>query len=279
MKYKPDDGTLITYLYGELDAAEAEKVKAYLDQHPEVQEQVMQWTEVREMLSYVQAKEVIAPPVFADGNPRHTAFWQKGAFRTWMSIAAAVVLILVAGRLIGPEISYSRGELRISFNKASTPVENKDALTPDYVQEMINTALASNNTQLQTEWENNQRKLEQTINTNFAFHATRFNELMKTTTQASQDQVRAFVAGLQEDNLTKMKDFLRLSAKEQNAYVEALLVDFSKYLQEQRKQDFQLFQTRMAAIEMNTDQLKQETEQILASIIASPENMKKVNNY
>ena len=103
---------------------------------------------------------------------------------------------------------------------------------------------------------------------------------MKVTSQASQDQVRTFVASLQEDNLKLMKEYLQLSSSEQKTYVEALLVDFSKYLQEQRKQDFQLFQTRMSSIEKNTDQFKQETEQILASIISKPDaTIRKVNNY
>ena len=103
---------------------------------------------------------------------------------------------------------------------------------------------------------------------------------MKVASQASQDQVRTFVAGLQQDNLQLMKDYMALSSKDQQVYVENLLVDFSKYLQEQRKQDLLLFQTRMSSIEKNTDQFKQETEQILASIIANPENtFKKVNNY
>ena len=36
----------------------------------------------------------------------------------------------------------------------------------------------------------------------------------------------------------------------------------------------------MSSIEKNTDQFKQETEQILANIISNPENtLKKVNNY
>ena len=101
---------------------------------------------------------------------------------------------------------------------------------------------------------------------------------MKSTSQASQDQVSGFVANLQEDNLRLMKDYLQLSAKEQKQYVETLLVDFSSYLKEQRNQDLQLFQTRMSSIEKNTVQFKQETEQILASIISSGSSKSK-NSY
>jgi len=103
-------------------------------------------------------------------------------------------------------------------------------------------------------------------------------DMMKNASLASQLQIRSFVDGLQNENLRSMKDYLQLSSDEQKKYVESLLVDFSKYLQEQRNQDFNLFQTRMSSMEKNTDQFKQETEQILASIISNS-GSKKQNDY
>jgi hypothetical protein len=283
MKYKPDEGTLIAYLYGELDAIESKKVQEYLNQHPHEVETLQQFNDVKKVMSRVQEKEVIAPPVFGDFQSGQSSIWKHRAFRTWMSIAASFVLILLAGKLIGPEISYSKGELRISFNKAAVKeVEtiSPSAISANDVQQMINSSLAQNNELIRTDWNENQKKLEHTLKTNFASNSTRINELMKTTSQASQDQVRTFVAGLQEENLKLMKDYLQLTSSEQKNYVEGLLVDFSKYLQEQRKQDFQVFQTRMSSIEKNTDQFKQETEQILANIISNPTGtVRKANNY
>ena len=284
MNYKPDEGTLIAYLYGELDATESEKVMEYLNQHPEELKTLQQLTDVRSAMKQIQDKEVIAPPIFGDVSARQVHFWQSGYFKTMMSIAASFILILVVARLIGPEITYSNGELTISFNdskkseQVAQPVQ--ESLTPMEVQEMINSSLTKNNEVIAAGWEDNQTKMNQSIKTSFAANSNKIDELMKVTSQASQDQVRTFVASLQEENLKLMKDYLQLSSTEQKTYVEALLVDFSKYLQEQRKQDFQLFQTRMSSIEKNTDQFKQETEQILASIISKPDaTIRKVNNY
>jgi hypothetical protein len=284
MNYKPDEGTLIAYLYGELDAAESEKVMEYLNQHPEELKKLQQLADVSNVMKHVQDKEVIAPPIFGDVTSKQVHFWKSGSFKTMMSIAASFILILVAARLIGPEITYSAGELRISFND-SKKIEQvaqpaQASLTPVEVQEMINSSLNKNNQVITAGWEDNQKKIDQSIKTSFATNSNKIDELMKVTSQASQDQVRTFVASLQEDNLKLMKDYLQLSSSEQKTYVEALLVDFSKYLQEQRKQDFQLFQTRMSSIEKNTDQFKQETEQILATIISNPDaTIRKVNNY
>ena len=281
MNYKPNESTLMAYLYGELDATESAKVREYLSQHPEEFEKLQQMTQVREMMSNILDKEVIAPPIIAESRQVH--FWQSGYFKTWMSIAASFVLILIAGRVLGPEISYSNGELRISFKDAkATPTTQtvNGLLSANEVQGMIDTSLAKNNEFIQDNLNESQKKVEQSLQTNLASNSAKIDALMKVASQASQDQIKGFVVALQEENLKTMKDYLKLSAKDQNAYVEALLVDFSKYLQEQRKQDFQLFQTRMANIERNTDQFKQETEQILASIISNPEpGIKKVSNY
>lgn len=281
MNYKPNESSLMAYLYGELDATESAKVTAYLNQHPEELEKFQQMAQVREVMSNVMDKEVIAPPIIAESRQAH--FWQSGYFKAWMSIAASFVLILIAGRLLGPNISYSNGELRISFNEVKTnsiPHQANGLLTATEVQGMIDSSLAKNNEVFQATLNENQEKVALSLQTNLATNSRKIDELMKVASRASQDQVKGFVAALQEENLKTMKDYLQLSAKDQNAYVEALLVDFSKYLQEQRKQDFQMFQTRMASIEKNTDQFKQETEQILASIISNPEtSIKKVSNY
>jgi hypothetical protein len=285
MNYKPDESTLIAYLYDELDAKEVEKVQDYLNQNPEALKKLQGLNEVRNVLSHADDQEVIAPPIFMDTTSHASRFWQSGYFKTIMSIAASIVFLLVAARLIGPEISYSGGELRISFNRerqVEKPMEQVviPSLSSSEVQDMINTSLAKNNEQISSEWENNNKKLQASLKNSLTNNSEKIDELMKVASQASQDQVRTFVASLQQDNLQLMKDYMQLSAKDQKTYVESLLVDFSKYLQEQRKQDLVFFQTRMSSIEKNTDQFKQETEQILANIISNPENtLKKVNNY
>lgn len=285
MNYKPDESTLIAYLYGELDAKNIEKVQEYLDRNPEVLKKLQGLSEVRSVLSHAGDQEVIAPPIFMDSTNHASRFWESGYFKTVMSIAASILFLLVAARLIGPEIAYSGGELRISFNRdkqIEKPIEQVavPTLSSSEVQDMINTSLVKNNEQISSEWERNNRKLQASLKNSLTTNSEKIDELMKVASQASQEQVRTFVASLQQDNLQLMKDYMQLSAKDQKTYVESLLVDFSKYLQEQRKQDLVLFQTRMSSIEKNTDQFKQETEQILANIISNPEGvLKRVNNY
>ncbi|MBS1505410.1 MAG: hypothetical protein JSS79_02080 [Bacteroidetes bacterium] len=276
MNYKPDERTLIAYLYGELNHEETEKVEAYLLQHPEERAKYTALSDVSEILGHVQDKEVIAPPVFVS-DPSIKPLWSYSSIRFAAGIAASILFILVAGKILGPEISYSKGELRISFGKPqqSQPAPVQQAsLTEQKVAEMISTSLAKNNEEQSKGKTEEQKKLLQTI---ADFNSKKIDAMTKQASLASQEQVRSFVAGLQEQNLKLMKDYFQLSSADQKKYMENLLVDFSSYLQEQRKQDLQFVQNKMNYLEKNNNQFKQETEQILTSLISNPG--KKKNNY
>jgi hypothetical protein len=277
MNYKPDEATMMAYLYGELSPEENEKVQAYLRQHPEELEKIQSFQSVRDVMSQVQTQEVIAPPiVMAEGNVK--SLWQATYLRTIIGIAASLFFLMVAGKLLGAQITYQQGELKISFGTPNARPTAQPTLTEAQVQSMIASSLERNNQVLAANWNEEQQKLSKSIATNLDLNSKRIDGLMKTASQASQEQVRTFVASLQNENLKLMKDYFQLSTEDQKKYMESLLVDFSSYLKEQRKQDLMLVQTRVASLEKNTDQFKQETEQILASIISAPIGKNK-NSY
>lgn len=273
MAYKPDESTLISYLYGELDAKESEKVQDYLENHPEELKQMQSLMGVQDVLNKVEDQEVIAPPIFMDEAPSSTTVWFNSYVKTTIGIAASFLLLLVAAKLLGTQISYSQNELKISFGdrKVEQPVQQIQAptLSSAQVQDMINSSLAKNNEAMTATFSENQKELNRAIRNNLAVNSDKIDGLMKTVSQASQEQVRSFVASLQSENVKTMREYIQLSSTEQSKYMEGLLVDFTKYLNEQRRQDLQLVQSKISSMEQNTDQFKQETEQILASIINS----------
>ncbi|MEK6783717.1 MAG: hypothetical protein AABY93_18600 [Bacteroidota bacterium] len=281
MNNKPGEATLISYLYGELDAKETEKVLQYFQQHPEELKQLQAMADALDIMRTVEDKEVIAPPIFMGQDSFGRSFWQSPYFKTVMSIAASFLLIIIAGKLSGLEVNYTSGELRIGFGARPSSkheiVQPPILLTENQVQDMIDLSLTKNNDVMTANWTETQQKLDRSIKSSLAMNSSRIDDLVKNTSKASEEQVRGFVSNLQAENLRLMKDYLQLSSKEQKQYVESLLVDFSSYLKEQRNQDLQLFQTRMTSIEKNTVQFKQETEQILASIISSGSKSK--NSY
>jgi hypothetical protein len=284
MDYKPDESTLIAYLYGELNGQEAERLQQYFEEHPGELINLQEMAAALKLMGRVEDKEVIAPPVFTEQESTVRLLWNSPAFRTIASIAASMLLILVAGKFLGTEINYSSRELRISFGGTTTkpPIETvvPASVSAEAVQQMINASMNRNNEALAVNWKEDQHKLDESIRRSLQQNSKKVDDLIKNTSAASQDQLRSFVAGLQNENLHLMKDYFQLSASEQKKYVEGLLVDFSKYLQEQRTQDMMLVQSKVNSIEKNSDTFKQETEQILASIISNKQiSPNKKNSY
>ena len=274
MSYKPDESALIAYLYGELNEKEKQKLENYFSEHPEDLEKLKALGEVRNILSHAQDKEVIAPPVFVDDSGT-VPLWRSSYFRFSLGIAASILFLLVAGKLLGPEISYTQGELKISFGKKIETVQpNTNNLTEQKVNELIEASLAKNNDQQASIRTEEQNKLLKSMTD---FNSKKIDALAKSASQASREQVQSFVAGLQEGNLKLLKDYMKLSSDDQKKYMENLLTDFSSFLQEQRKQDLQFVQSKMNYLEKDNSQFKQETEQLLTSLISNP--VKNKNNY
>lgn len=268
MNNKPDEATLISYLYGELDSAEQLQVEQYLQKNPEEKKRLEEWSSARHIMARLQDKEVIAPPIIV-GADVATPWWKERYFRLPLGMAASLLLFLVAARMMNLSATFSQGELRIGFGVIQKTEPVVPSLTAHQVNDMINNTVSQNNEVLQASWSEDRKSLEQSIRRNLNVNSTKIDRLVETASAASQEQVRNFVGQMQNDNLKLMKDYMQLSATGQKEYIETILVDFSKYLQEQRNQDLQFFQTRMSKIETNTNLFKQETEQILTSLITN----------
>jgi hypothetical protein len=271
MSYKPDERDFMAYLYNEMESPEKEKFERYLLENSEAQKNLAGFQRLSHMMGAVKDKEVIAPPiVIGDMNPGFN--WNAPYLKTILSIAASLILIILVGRVAGIQASFVGNEFKLSFGTpAEIPVKTEmpSSLTAKEVQTMINSSLNQNNLAMQTNWKQTQDKLDASVRTNLAVNSAKINELVMQASTASQDQIRQFVAGMQSENSQVMKDYFQLTSTEQKKYIENLLVDFAKYLQQQRTDDLQLVQSRLNNLEQNTDMFKQETEQILSSIITS----------
>ena len=269
MSYKPNEQELMAYLYDELEATEREKVERYLLANPEARKHLDQLKGVSSILRTIADKEVIAPPIFL-GDTGRSRFWDAPYFRTVMSIAASLIIVILVARVSGTRLSVSDSELKLSFGDQPSQVAIQDpAMTQEQIQSMINHSLQVNNEALHTSWEESQRNLEQSISKNLVVNSDKMNDVVRQASSASKEQIQEYVSTLQADNMKLVKDYFTLTSGEQKQYIEGLLVDFAKYLQQQRRDDLQLVQMRLNNIEQNNTAFKQETEQILTSIISS----------
>lgn len=282
MSYRPDESVLMAYLYDELSGEERVLVEKYLLENPTAMKELESLQHLRKMMSTISDKEVIAPPIVVEDS-KQRFFWNAPYFKTITSIAASLLLLMIAGKIMDVRVNYSGNEVSMSFGKPAVekiigqPLQK--GLTAEEVQAMINSSVAQNNQVVQASLNESQRKLDASISKNLAMNSTKINDLVQQASKASQEDIRQFVAGLQNQNQQLVKDYFQLSTADQQKYIEGLLVDFAKYIKQQHNNDLETLNTRLTGLEQNTTVFKQETEQILASIISNgtPENTRK--NY
>lgn len=270
MSYKPDESALMAYLYGELQGDEKRSVEKYLAENPQAMTELQGMMDVRKILSLIEDKEVIAPPIVMEDS-RQRFLWNTPYLKTVISIAASIMLLLVAGKMLDLRISFEGNSAQISFGapapKTESPVQ--PGLTAQQIQDMINQSVQNNNQVVQASLSESQKKIDASIRQNMAMNSEKFNELVKKASTASEAQISGYVASLKNENQQMVKDYFKLTTSEQQKYIESLLVDFAKYMNQQRTSDMEAIQLRMASMEQNTTALKEETEQILTSIISN----------
>lgn len=273
MSYKPDEKELMAYLYGELEGPEKERIDQYLLQNADARKEMEKFQKLRKMMASVEDKEVIAPPIVI-GESNQRFLWNAPYVKLIASIAASLLLIMVVGRMTGAQMSFANREFKLSFGGATSQpqIQNANTLSAEEVQKMINSSLASNNDAMQVSLRESQEKLEASVRRNLATNSSKINDLVRQASTASQDQIQQYIASLQQNNMQAVQDYFTLTSAEQKKYVENLLVDFAQYLQQQRNNDLQIVQTQLQSLEQNTNVFKQETEQILASIITTVES-------
>jgi len=279
MKTKPDEATLMAYLCNELGPEERQRVEDYLAADAALRQEVMELGNVKNILGSIQDKEVIAPSFIFPDAPV-SAPWLSRFTKMSLGIAAALTLLVVTVALVGVRITRSEGELVI---RIGTPrgeqTEPLPALNAETVQRMIDQSWERNSRDWQANLEKSRDEWDKSVRAALLANSGNVSDLVSQVAGASKSEVQKYVADLHEQNQQAVKNYMELSANEQKIYIENLLIDFSKYLREQRSQDLQLFQTRIGNIEKNTGQFQHETEQILAGIISSANPKTKLTSY
>jgi hypothetical protein len=268
---KIDEGTLMAYLYGELSATEKSEVEKHFQENPNALQAFQEMQRVKAALGKITDKEVIAPPIFMDDEKPVVSVWRSGFVRYAVGIAAAFFIVMVGARLLGVQMEYSDNAFTLSFGEVRKQ-DPMQGLSPDQVQQMINASLAKNNDYVQASWSESQNKLNEALNKNTALTSQRMNEISKTTASASQEEIRQFMERLRNENSQAMQDYIRLSSNDQRLYIENLLVDFTKYMQEQRNSDLNMVNARIATIEEDNTIFREEAGQILTSLISNGDN-------
>jgi hypothetical protein len=268
---KIEESKLMAYLYGELSTTEKSEVEKHFQENPDALKEYQEMLQVKSTLGKIVDKEVIAPPIFMDDEKPVVSLWRSGFVRYAVGIAAAFFIVMVGAKLLGVQMQYSDSVFTLSFGDVQKP-GTPQGLSPDQVQELINASLARNNEYVQASWSESQNRLNEALNKNTALTSQRLNEISKTAASASQEEIRQFMERLRNENSQAMQDYIRLSSNDQRLYIENLLVDFTKYMQEQRNSDLNMVNARIATLEEDNTVFREEAGQILTSLISNNNN-------
>jgi len=269
MKYEPEKHELIDYLYGNVRDEEKKKIESYLQQHPEVKKELEEMKNVRGVLGKFDDREVLVPGLLLNNPSQATS--AKSLMTPFMirlvSIAAAIVLVLLIGYFTGFQMRYEQKQLTISFRNApTTPVTDQQSITQEEMQALINEALSKNKQPVLSVDSIKGEIKSWLVGMEEVRHKAFSNKVDEMMVEQKQ-QLNNYALQLETKSAETLDEYFQNTSINQRAYMEGVLVDFTKYMDEQRLQDRQFYLNNLVDLKYAADVQQQETEQILTSIM------------
>jgi len=264
---------LITYLYDEMSTEERQQFEIAMENNPELKREFENLKEMRKGLAQIQDKEVMEPFFLwgKQGSDSWASMFKRRnllMFKPFIAVAASLVIVLLIGYLTNFTITYQDQSLYIGFNKANT-TGSEASYTQQQVAAMVNAEIAKNNAYIfskLTETENN-------IDTRFVSLESKQNTLMTPSYAASdvvtKKELDIFLSNVRSNNLKVLQTYLQSSSVQQQDYFQAVLTEFSDYMENQREEDLRLIRRSLITLQENQQTQKEETDQMLASILTT----------
>lgn len=250
MKTEDWKAKMMDYLYDELNPEERKAFEEELAQNTELKEELEAFQSGKEILGNWEDEKVSAPPFLNIYKNTEKNNSQSG-FKWFLSIAASILILMVAAKFTGLEISNQSGEFRIAFGNE---VKTDKQVDKDEIQQMVNFALTNYEEKLNTQRKEDKKELESYL-----------------TQQSQQNKklINNYLSSLQESNVEMMQAYWKESNQQQQIYTEKLLTNFADYIQEQRKEDMDYLFAKMELMESDKDLFKIETGQMINSLASN----------
>lgn len=250
MKTEDWKAKMMDYLYDELNPEERKAFEEELVQNPELKEELEAFQNDKKILGNWEDEKVSAPPFFniyknPEKNNRQTGL------KWYLSVAASLLILMVAAKFTGLEISNQNDGFRIALGQEIQPDNQVDK---DEIQQIVNMALSNYEEKLNAERKEDKQELENYL-----------------TQQSQQNKklINNYLTGLQESNVEMMQAYWKESNEQQQIYTENLLTNFAQYIDEQRKEDMDYLFAKMDLMESDKDLFKIETGQLINSLASN----------
>jgi len=266
---------LITYLYDEMSTEERQQFEIAMENNPELKREFEELKEMRQGLAQIQDKEVMEPFFLwgKQGSDSWASMFKRRnllMFKPFIAVAASLVIVLLVGYLTNFTITFKDQSLYIGFNDSST--QGSEAIyTQDQVAQLVNEEIAKNNAYIfskLSETENN-------IGNRFAALENSQNTQLTPSYAAdvvTREELDIFLANVRSNNLKVLQTYLQSSSVQQQEYFQAVLTEFSDFVENQREEDLRLIRRSLINLQEDQQAQKEETDQILASILTNVNN-------
>lgn len=272
MKYKPDESTLIDYLYGELDPEEMGRVQAYLDENPEVKEELVSMSETRDMLQ-VLPDEPVSPPllILDEGNkPRIGKFLRPNTWfqQNWLGGVAATVSILVMSFLLSrfdlskTDQGWTLQSRSSNTQKALAQLEAERTAHQaemDSLRNWVDQAMQRNNDSML-------RALQQSMDSQMEV-VQRQSQQIAEARRLNEAQIAKLSKDIRAENYKTMINMVSFANQQQKVYTQQILEEFALVLEEQRIQDLSRIEAVFARMIDQADLEQQQTELMWAQLM------------
>lgn len=120
MKTEDWKAKMMDYLYDELNSNERKAFEEELARNQELKDELEAFQSGKEILGNWKDEKVSAPPFF-NIYKNHEKNNSQNGFKWFLSIAASLLILMVAAKFTGLEISNQKGEFRIAFEEKINP--------------------------------------------------------------------------------------------------------------------------------------------------------------
>jgi len=264
---------IINYLYDEMSPEEKRKFEEKMAHDSALKEEVEALLETRSLLGQLPDKEVVEPSVKTTSSLIHHNHDSFQWIKPLVSVAAVIVILLVAGYLTRFTLQYNEQGLFISFG-ANVNHQDRYAEKSE-VDQLMKHALANQQVTFQKELAKTSDSL-QTLYTLLAqFSQEKNNQRQITPSKAvSEAELKKQIADWQSVNQALLQNYIKTVSQQQQEYMQDVLVQFSDYLQQQRENDLIMIRQNLIDLKDYQDQQKQKTNQTLASIMKTVNQQK-----
>ncbi len=256
MNHKPDQPTLMAYLFQELEEEKVRWVEAYLQEHPEVKAELEALSEIHHLMKKGAEEEVpplLLPEVYPPQPTPHRNLWLRLG-----SIAACLTLLVLLISWVGLQVQYRNQTLTIQLGKSTEdaiprneqapPVEHTPLIRQVVQQEIeaLQDSLSGTLHQLQ--------QLQTALQAQIQQDSLRQKEL----TRLARDY--------QKETSRLVSEIISQASRQQQQYTDELLEAFSQHTARQRVRDLQLIEETLLNIQQNTQEKQQQTEFIVTQL-------------